>query len=283
MGPREAAHARASVVVPASNEESSIGRCLAALLGDAQPGELEIVVVCNGCVDDTAGVARSFGQAVEVVETPVGSKPRALNLGDRVASAFPRVYVDADVELPTADLRLLVEPLRRGEAEAAAPSFELVTSGATWWARAHHRVWQRLPQIRDGLMGRGVYAVSEAGRGRFGAFPDLVADDLFVHGLYPPEQRVVVASSTVRVQAAATLRGLIRRKTRVFAGNRQLAAQQGGGPSSSGLRGVAQAVGGEPALVWSVPVFLLASAEAKRRARRKLARGETRRWDREAD
>ena len=42
-----------SVIIPAHNEESVIGRCLAAMLEGAQPGELEIIVVCNGCSDRT--------------------------------------------------------------------------------------------------------------------------------------------------------------------------------------------------------------------------------------
>lgn len=281
MGRRETGAADLSVVVPACNEQASIGRCLEALLADAQPGELEVVVVCNGCADDTAKIARAFGSPVAVVETPVGSKPHALNLGDQAVSAFPRVYVDADVELTTADLRALVDPLRRGEAEAAAPMAELASAEASRWARAHHRVWQRLPQIRGGLMGRGVYAMSQTGRLRFGPFPDLVADDLFVHSVFPPEQRMVVDTCTARVRAATTRRDLVRRKTRVFAGNDELAARQGGRPAGSGARSLARAVASEPALVWSVPAYLLVNAEAKRRARRKLTRHETRTWERD--
>ena len=65
-----------SIVIPAYNEGSVIERCLEALLADAGPDEFEIVVVCNGCKDDTAARARAFGAKanVKVVETPVGSK-----------------------------------------------------------------------------------------------------------------------------------------------------------------------------------------------------------------
>jgi glycosyltransferase involved in cell wall biosynthesis len=77
-----------SVIIPACNEASVIGRCVDALLQGA-PG-IEVVVVCNGCTDDTALVAREQGVGnVTVVETPVGSKIAALNLGDGIATKFP--------------------------------------------------------------------------------------------------------------------------------------------------------------------------------------------------
>src|SRR5206468_9477454 len=84
-----------SVVIPAHNEAAVIGRLLTAILADAGPDEFEIVVVPNGCTDDTAAVASSFG--VRVVETEVASKVAALRLGDASVKSFPRIYVDADV------------------------------------------------------------------------------------------------------------------------------------------------------------------------------------------
>src|SRR4051812_46956466 len=94
-----------SIVIPAHNEAAVIGRCLSGLTQGAAPGELEIIVVCNGCTDGTAHIARSFGQDVRVVETQIASKAAALNLGDEVASGFPRFYVDADVRLPLDSVR----------------------------------------------------------------------------------------------------------------------------------------------------------------------------------
>ena len=59
-----------SVVIAAHNEEDVVGRCLDALLRSARSNELEVAVVCNGCTDRTAEVAREYGNGVRVIETP---------------------------------------------------------------------------------------------------------------------------------------------------------------------------------------------------------------------
>ncbi len=88
-----------TVIIPAHNEESEIARCLSALRPAERPAELQVVVICNGCSDATAAVANSF-ENVSVIETGASSKTAALNLGDRAARSYPRVYLDADIELP---------------------------------------------------------------------------------------------------------------------------------------------------------------------------------------
>ena len=65
-----------SVVIAAHNEEAVLDRCLDALLRTARTGELEIAVVCNGCTDGTAEVARRYGDDVCVLETPEAPRPR---------------------------------------------------------------------------------------------------------------------------------------------------------------------------------------------------------------
>jgi glycosyltransferase involved in cell wall biosynthesis len=253
-----------SVVIPAHNEEAVIGDCLGALLGGAEPGELDVVVVCNGCSDGTEQRAAGFGPDVRVLATPVGSKPLALNLGDAAARTFPRLYVDADVVLPTAAVRAID------------------CSASSWAVRAYHRIWTRLPVVREGVLGRGVYALGERGRGRFEEFPDIVADDYFVHSLFAPGERVTVPGAVSRVRAPRTARDLVRRKTRVFAGNTELRSAPVGGvsgvaPSAASWLDVVRA---EPRLLPDAPAYVAITLTAKARARLRLARG-TQRWDRD--
>lgn len=80
-----------SILIPASNEARYIGPCLNALLAsDPVPGfTVEVIVIANGCTDDTAARAKRFapvaaerGWRLKVIKQPEGSKPGALNAGD---------------------------------------------------------------------------------------------------------------------------------------------------------------------------------------------------------
>jgi glycosyltransferase involved in cell wall biosynthesis len=102
-----------SVVIPAHNEQDVIARCLEALTPVSGLEPLEVVVVCNGCDDRTAEVARTFD--VQVVETSIASKTAALNLGDARVAGFPRFYVDADVVVSADAVRRIAAVLERGQ------------------------------------------------------------------------------------------------------------------------------------------------------------------------
>jgi glycosyltransferase involved in cell wall biosynthesis len=210
-----------SVVIAAHDEEEVLGRCLDALLPTAST-ELEIVVVCNGCTDATADVARGYGDRVHVIETPVASKTAALNLGDRRVSGFPRFYVDADVTLALESVRRIAKRLVEGDALAAAPAMAVDLRGCSPAVRAYYRIWTRMPYVRDGMIGVGVYAVSEDGRRRFEEFPDVIADDGYVRMLFGPDERVRVDDAPVRVYAPERLSDLVRIKTRSRLGRYEL-------------------------------------------------------------
>jgi glycosyltransferase involved in cell wall biosynthesis len=273
------------VVVPAHDEERVIARCLEALLRDARPGELEIVVVCNGCTDRTADVAREFGDAVRVLETPTGSKILALNMGDAAATAFPRIYQDADVVLTTDGVRRIAAVLRDGPALAAAPSMDMDLSAASWPVRAYYDVWARLPYTREGMIGVGTYALSREGRARFDEFPDVVADDGYVRMLFTADERVKVDGARVRVTAPAELADLIRIKTRSRLGGYELRTRfpdlvrrEQAGKSYGGALGVVVA---RPWLWVRALAYLWVNVAARLRAGRQLRSGEAYVWERD--
>jgi glycosyltransferase involved in cell wall biosynthesis len=178
-----------SIIIPAHNEAMVIARTLRALTTGASFDELDVLVVCNGCTDDTANVARGFGLPVRVIETPLGNKANALNLGDQAALAFPRIYVDADVIVTLATIRALADHLQRGDALAVAPSPYFDLAGCSWAVRAFYDIRCRLPSAHEGIGGSGVYALSEIGRRRFDNFPNLIADDTYVRIQFKPEER----------------------------------------------------------------------------------------------
>ena len=215
--------ALASVIIPAHDEERSLPANLRLLLEGAAPDEFEVVIVANGCCDDTAKVARQVGEEVgfplQVVEISEASKTVALNVGDGIATCFPRVYLDADVECRTATLRSMVAALKGGSHELAVATRRLDLVHASWWVRLYYRAWQELPRVHAELSGRGAYAFSREGRERFEQFPAIVADDFWAVRQVPRD-RAVIASCSVVIRPPWDVASLVRVRSRIYSANR---------------------------------------------------------------
>lgn len=223
------------VVIPAHNEESVVGQAIRRW--SAGPRRVRCVVVANGCADRTAQAARAaIGPGDVVLETGTPGKANALNLGDESCTTFPRAYVDADVAIDAAGLLRLGEALTESGALLAVPSLRLRTSEASWLVRRYLAAWQQLPGIRDSSSGRGVYVLSAAGHARIFPLPEsLIADDGYVARRIGAEERIILPEVEVAVTPVRTIRAMIRRRIRVGAGNRQLAAM--GLPPATGAAG----------------------------------------------
>lgn len=90
-----------SILVPAHNEETTLGATLENLLALQSPCEMEILVACNGCTDGTAAVASSFAdRGVRVVEREKAGMSWGKNLAAQHARGSLYVFVDADTRLP---------------------------------------------------------------------------------------------------------------------------------------------------------------------------------------
>ena len=248
-----------SVVIPAHNESAVIARCLEALLSGFEPGELEIVVSCNGCTDDTADIVRSSWPAVRVVELAQASKPSSLRSADEVLSVFPRIYLDADVILPATSARLIIEYLRTDSALAARPSVVYDTSHADALVRSYYRARARLlSRMKVLWAGEGVYALSAAGRACYGAYPDVVADDLFAAQWFRRSEVEIIGSDPAIVTVPRRTRDLFRVLRRRYQGNTDIRNLPGGPASTvlSTLRGLATAAVSSPGAMADTAIFL---------------------------
>jgi glycosyltransferase involved in cell wall biosynthesis len=211
-----------SIVIAAHNEAGVIDSCLRALLSQSVP-DLEIIVVANGCSDRTAEVAARPG--VTVIDRPEPGKTGALNAGDAVAVSLPRIYLDADIEVPEGGLAAVLGRLSTAPHPlAVVPARRLETDGRPWPVRAYFAINERLPVFRNGLFGRGMIALSAEGRGRFDSFPELIADDLFLDSQFTESEKAEATGVVVTVAAPFTTRDLFRRLVRVRRGNAQLRA-----------------------------------------------------------
>lgn len=218
-----------AVIIPASNEATYIGRCLAALLAqDQAAGAVLVIVAANACRDATVAVARGFEAAITargwqlliddnpepgklgalnradalvdmVANTLVGAMAEVITDGtaeamfDAMTAAPIRAYLDADVVCDPALLGQIRAVLDR-DAPAYATGTLTVTRAQSWITRAYADLWTKLPFVRCGAVGAGFFAVNAAGRARWGAFPAIISDDTFVRLNFAPHERHEVAA-----------------------------------------------------------------------------------------
>jgi glycosyltransferase involved in cell wall biosynthesis len=271
-----------SVIIPAHNESSVIVRTLRVMTRGAEPSELDVIVVCNGCADDTATVARSSTYPVRVIETNVPSKIHALNLGDEAARTFPRIYADADVVITIETIRALARRLESGQMLAVAPTPSFDLTGCSWPVRACYQIRSLLPSAQEGIGGSGVYALSEVGRQRFHEFPAVTADDGFVRIQFQSHERETLGSVTSTVFPPRTIRDLISTKTRAHYGSFELASlfpvlwKNRGESNNRSLLRLFRNVRLWPQLT----VYCVVTAISKRRAQSRL-RGGIAKWERD--
>lgn len=211
--------ALASVVMPAHDEARVIGATLEELTRDLSPGTLDVVVVCNGCTDDTAAQAVAVGEAwgVRVVSIQESSKTAALNLGDELTSVFPRIYLDADVHVSGASVVSVADFLRsRSEPAAARPVLEYDTTGCDRLTRAYYRARSRTPSLMNAVWGAGFYAVNEAARQLWDRFPDDQADDIVVEARVGRDRFHVIDCEAVVVTPPRNTKALLLTLGRVL-------------------------------------------------------------------
>ncbi|MBY6069274.1 glycosyltransferase [Leisingera aquaemixtae] len=219
-----------SVLIPAHDEASYIEGCLQAVFAsDPLPAGMtaEVLVLANGCTDATAALARAAlppaGWDLQVLELPEGGKLGALNAGDTAARGDILIYLDADVRvspelIPQLAAALsLGAPLYASGRPQVAPALSAVT-------RAYARLWVRLPFFSSGVPGFGIFAMTRAGRQRWGEWPDIIADDIFARLNFAPQERVQVAApySWPMVEG---FRNLVKVRRRQNAGVAEVAAR----------------------------------------------------------
>ncbi|HEX8778266.1 MAG TPA: glycosyltransferase family 2 protein [Rhodanobacter sp.] len=223
---------RVTAVLAVHDGAAHVQAKLANLLAlDYPPGQLDVVVACDGCRDDTAACARALGDArIRVLEF-AERRGKAACLNDAVAQARGEVLLMTDVRqrLEPDALRQLVVNL--GDAHVGAVGGQLRLFDAhTGFARGIDAYWRYETLIRASESRSGsVIGVSGAlyamRRSLFRPLPSgTVLDDVLV-----PMQVAAAGLRVVYEPAAIAWDGSSqqpreeqRRKIRTLAGNYQL-------------------------------------------------------------
>jgi len=82
-----------SVIVPAHNEEKSIGKCLESIYSQSFK-DFECVVIADACTDKTAEIARSYG--AKVIEADFHNECLGRNAGIESTTGDWILFIDAD-------------------------------------------------------------------------------------------------------------------------------------------------------------------------------------------
>jgi glycosyltransferase involved in cell wall biosynthesis len=277
-----------SIIIPALDEEETLPRCLKGLLGQDYQGAMRVIVVDNGSRDATVAIARQWadgftaaGHELRVIRLAWANKCAALNAGDAVASGSCRIYLDADAELSRNCISRVVSTLCDGSGiHFCCPRLE-VAAARSWITRRYARVWSRLPWVSDDAIGGGFYAVNEAGRRRWGDFPDLLSEDSFAQAQFRRNERRVVSDAKFLIHLPEGFRDLLKVRTRWVSGNRQLARQYSGdwGRAAYPWRGRIKSLLTRPSLWPDMPLYLLINGLAGWKSRRRERLG-TSLWER---
>ncbi|MTH77823.1 glycosyltransferase [Paracoccus aestuariivivens] len=187
-----------TILIPAHDEADYIDACLDSLLQQDHQDRVEVIVIANGCRDDTAARGRARipafadrGWSLRVEELAQGGKIGALNNGDACARDGIRIYLDADIRMSPELLSGLVEvldvdiPRYAGGRLVVAPAKSSVS-------RHYARFWQKLPFVARGVTGAGLFAVNAAGRKRWAEFPEIISDDTFARLQFTEAERFLV-------------------------------------------------------------------------------------------
>lgn len=226
-----------TVILPAHDEEATIGRALAAMGAGDDAAHRQVIVACNACADRTAQVARQAAPGAEVFEMAEGGKWRALNAAMERARHDIVFIVDADVEVSAAALDAMAAVLAGEDVWAVSPAVEFDMAGTDAWVRAYYRVFARHPYMHNGVGGCGVYGLSAEGRRRIGRFPPVTSDDGYVRVLLDRSRQLRLRQAddgtpvVSKVRPPRRLGELLKAEARWRNGDRELRGEAGALPS----------------------------------------------------
>lgn len=110
--PKEATP-KLSIIIPAYNEQEVIEQTIKAIQGANLSELCEILVVCNGCTDDTEEIAKNCG--AKILLAPEKGAAKAMNYGAKHAEGEILAFLDADTIVASN----LFEELFRGSDKGA--------------------------------------------------------------------------------------------------------------------------------------------------------------------
>jgi hypothetical protein len=182
---------RLAVVIPAHNEETLLGACIASLRAQTTPGT-SLYVIAHNCTDSTALLAAHAGAEVLLLNDDRGGKGLALDHGFRHAlaqGAEAVLVIDADSTAGPGLLAAVAAAFAAG-AHAVQARYEVQNASSTPRTRLAGLAFLGMNVLRPlgrqrlglscGIFGNG-FALSAATLARVPYTPNSVVEDLEYH------------------------------------------------------------------------------------------------------
>jgi glycosyltransferase involved in cell wall biosynthesis len=141
-----------SLIIPAYNEEASIGACLEAAIKNGHGNFHEIIVIDNRCTDRTKEIALSH-PGVKVVYEPEKGLVRARQRGLLSATGDLLAYIDADTRLPEGWTEKALDFFSKNEKAVCLSGPYRYHDGSAWRNAIMTAVWYLSAPITYRMVG----------------------------------------------------------------------------------------------------------------------------------
>ena len=121
-----------SVIVPAYNEEKTLGKCLLSIKNQTYKN-IELIVVDDGSTDDTSKIAKKYAD-VFMVQKHLGPGV-ARNKAAKIAKGKILVFIDADMYLDMSYVNYIIRPILNRKSKATFTKEEYVANPNNIWSK----------------------------------------------------------------------------------------------------------------------------------------------------
>lgn len=196
-----------SVIIPASNEEATIGDVLTEV-EHLRPKE--VIVVVNGSTDRTAKISADHQHRVVEFTERLGHDV-GRTVGARLASGSALLFVDADIVIPWVDLEPFVQAIDAGF-DVALNDIDSIVRKYPWDPVSVQKAWLNVCLNQPSLQTASLTAVPNALSRR--VFDYISPDDLSV----PPRAYTKLVSANVSIAKANIVDVVTRNKIHTWHG-----------------------------------------------------------------
>ncbi len=208
-----------SVIIPAYNEEKVIARCLKGL--DDQEARLDVIVVCNGCTDNTAQVATKASSSASIISIDMASKTNAINIGLKHCRFKKILLLDADIFLTFENLMKLSVIAEKSDCLVASPLANVELARTSFMVKHYYLVALKLPYFQKYKISAAIL-LNEIGIERLGMIPNVISDDNYISLQFKENEKAVIKTIQYTLTPPENFWSLIKILTRSELGNLEL-------------------------------------------------------------